>query len=85
MLLLGCPVAYAEQFVLFEVTFTSTKEDADHSRPSKSHYYVRGKKLNVDRPKDGTYSVDYRNGTVHIRTEVVEKPPGGEPTTWTLC
>jgi hypothetical protein len=29
--------------------------------------------------------VDYRNGTVHIRAEVIEKPPGGEKTTWTLC
>jgi NADPH:quinone reductase-like Zn-dependent oxidoreductase len=29
--------------------------------------------------------VDYRNGTVHIRAEVIEKPAGGTPTTWTLC
>jgi quercetin dioxygenase-like cupin family protein len=29
--------------------------------------------------------VDYRNGTVHIRAEVLEKPDGGAPTTWTLC
>jgi hypothetical protein len=84
-LLLACSVSCAEQFVLFDVTFTFTKEDADKSRPSKSHYYVRGKMLNVDRPKDWTRPVDYRNGTVHIRTEVIEKPPGGEPTTWTLC
>ena len=41
--------------------------------------------LNPDRPKDWTTPVDYRNGTVHIRAEVIEKPPGGEPTTWTLC
>jgi len=37
--------------------------------------------LNPDRPKDWTKPVDYRNGTVHIRTAVLEKPPGGEPTT----
>src|ERR1700687_1515377 len=84
-LLLACSVNYAEQFVLFDVTFTFTKEDADKSKPSKSHYYVRGKMLDVDRPKDWMRPVDYRNGTVHIRTEVIEKPPGGEPTTWTLC
>jgi hypothetical protein len=84
-LLLACSVTYGEQFVLFDVTFTFTKEDADTSKPSKSHYYVRGKTLNPDRPKDWTHPVDYRNGTVHIRTEVLEKPPGGEPTTWTLC
>jgi hypothetical protein len=75
----------AEQFVLFDVTFTFTKEDADNSKPSKSHYYVREKMLNPDRPKDWTAPIDYRNGTVHIRTEVLEKPAGGERTTWSLC
>ena len=74
-----------EQFVLFDVTFTYTKEDADNSKPSKSHYYVKGYLINPDRPKDWTHPVDYRNGTVHIRTEVIEKPAGGEPTTWSLC
>ncbi len=75
----------AEQFVLFDVTFTFTKHDADHSRPSKSHYYVKGDRINPKRPRDWTSPVDYRNGTVHIRTEVLEKPEGREPTTWTLC
>ena len=75
----------AEQFVLFDATFTYTKADADNSRPSKSHYYVKGDKLNKDRPRDWTAPVDYRNGTVHIRAEVLEKPPGGAPTTWTIC
>jgi hypothetical protein len=75
----------AEQFVLFDVTFTYTKEDAENSRPSKSHFYVRDKLLNPDRPRDWTAPVDYRNGTVHIRTEVIEKPAGDEPTTWSLC
>ena len=78
-------ISRAEQFVLFDVTYTYTKQDADTSTPSKSHYYVRGDKLNPDRPRDWTSPVDYRNGTVHIRTEVIEKPAGGEPTTWTLC
>ena len=74
-----------DQFVLFDVTFTFTKEDADNSTPSKSHYYVKGDLINPERPKDWTAPVDYRNGTVHIRTEVLEKPEGGEPTTWSLC
>jgi len=74
-----------EQFVLFDVTFTYTKEDADNSKPSKSHYYVKGDLINRDRPKDWTQPVDYRNGTVHIRLDVLEKPEGGAPTTWTLC
>jgi hypothetical protein len=78
-------VGYAEQFLLFDVTFSYTKANADSSTPSKSHYYVRGDVLNPNRPKDWTTPVDYRNGTVHIRAEVIEKPPGGEPTTWTLC
>ena len=75
----------ANQFVLFDVTFTFTKADADNSKPSKSHYYVKGDKLNPARPRDWTTPVDYRNGTVHIRAEVIEKPPGDEPTTWSIC
>ena len=85
LVLATASVANAEQFVLFDVTFTFTKEDADNSKPSKSHFYVKGDKLNPDRPKDWESPVDYRNGTVHIRAEVIEKPEGGEPTTWTLC
>lgn len=77
--------ARAEQFVLFDVTFTYTKQDADNSKPSKSHFYVKDPLLNPDRPNDWTSPVDYRNGTVHVRLEVLEKPPGGAPTTWTLC
>jgi hypothetical protein len=84
-ILLAPSASLADQFVLFDVTFTYTKADADNSRPSKSHYYVRGNALNADRPHDWTAPVDYRNGTVHIRAEVIEKPEGGEPTTWTLC
>ena len=85
LLLLSGISAFAEQFVLFDVTFTYTKADADTSTPSKSHYYVKGAALNPDRPRDWTSPVDYRNGTVHIRTEVIEKPAGGENTEWTLC
>lgn len=81
----GGRTVLAEQFVLFDATFTYTKEDADNSKPSKSHYYIREKDLNPNRPKNWTAPVDYRNGTVHIRTEVIEKPAGGEPTTWSLC
>ncbi len=85
-LLMGSPtLSCADQFVLFDVVFTYTKEDADTSKPSKSHYYVREPALNPERPHDWTAPVDYRNGTVHIRLEVIEKPAGTEPTTWTLC
>ncbi|MCB0669732.1 MAG: hypothetical protein KDC80_28095 [Saprospiraceae bacterium] len=73
------------QFILFDVEFTYTKQDADNSTPSKSHFYVKNERINGDRPKDWTSPVDYRNGTVHIRLEVLEKPEGGFPTTWTLC
>lgn len=73
------------QFVLFDVAFTYTKEDADNSTPSKSHYYVKGDPLNSEIPKDWTSPVDYRNGTVHIRLEVLEKPSGHAPSTWSLC
>ena len=86
MAALGAPaLVRAEQFVLFDVTFSYTKSDADNSKPSKSHYYVKDPVLNVNRPRDWTSPVDYRNGTVHVRLEVLEKPAGGAPTTWTLC
>jgi hypothetical protein len=73
------------QFVLFDVTFSYSKEDAENSKPSKSHFYVKGDALNRERPKDWTAPVDYRNGTAHVRLEVLEKPPGNEPTLWTIC
>ncbi len=57
----------ADQFVLFDVTFDYSKVDADNSKPSKSHYYVKDKMLNENRPKDWTSPIDYRNGTVHVR------------------
>jgi hypothetical protein len=74
-----------KQFVLFDVQFTYTKADADNAKPNKSHYYVTGNMINAKRPKDWTSPVDYRNGSVHVRLEVLEKPPGAEPTTWSLC
>lgn len=73
------------QFILFDVAFNYTKQDADNSHPSKSHFYVKDSLINPARPKDWTSPVDYRNGTVHIRLEVLEKPGGQAPTTWTLC
>lgn len=84
-LLLGAPADPAQQFVLFDAAFTFTKEDADNSKPSKSHFYVRGDRLNPGRPKDWTDPVDFAGGTVHVRLEVIEKPAGGAPTTWSLC
>ncbi|MBT30227.1 MAG: hypothetical protein CMO01_11255 [Thalassobius sp.] len=75
----------SKQFVLFDEEFTYTKNDADNSTPSKSHYYVTNNMLNPNVPKDWTSPVDYRNGTVHIRIEVLEKPEGKAPTKWTLC
>jgi hypothetical protein len=85
VLLLAPQAARAEQFVLFDVTFPFTKMDADNSTPSKSHYYVKGDRINPKRPRDWTSPVDYRNGTVHIRIEVLDRPDSGEPTQWSLC
>jgi hypothetical protein len=85
-LLLACSASSrAEQFTLFDVTFNYTKADADNAKPNPSHYYVKGDRLNPQRPKDWTAPVDFRNGTVHVRLEVIEKPSGGEPTTWSVC
>ncbi|MES2459366.1 MAG: hypothetical protein V4671_02195 [Armatimonadota bacterium] len=75
----------AKQFVLFDVAFAYTKADAENSKPSKSHYYVTGSAINPKRPRDWTSPVDFRNGTVHIRTEVFARPDSGEATQWSLC
>lgn len=76
---------HADQFVLFDTTFTYTKQDADTSRPHESHIYLKGAMLNEARPKDWLSPIDYRNGTVHVRLEVLEKPDGDEPTMWSVC
>lgn len=77
-----CQRAAADQFVLFDETFTFEGKDAV---PTKSHLYVKADKLGKDTPNDWTAPVDYRNGTVHVRLEVLEKPAGDVPTTWSLC
>ncbi len=77
--------SFSQQFLLFDVKFNYTKADADSSKPSKSHFYVKNELINAKRPKDWTNPIDYRNGKVHIRLEVIEKAPGDAPTTWTLC
>jgi hypothetical protein len=83
--LVSASFSQADQFVLFDVTFPFTKSDADNAKPNPSHYYVKGDMLNAERPKDWTAPVDYRNGSVHVRLEVIEKPAGSEPTTWSVC
>lgn len=85
LILFSITLGHAEQFVLFDVTFTFTQEDALNSKPSQSHYYVKSDRLNSERPKDWTTPVDYRNGTVHLRLEVLEKPAGDQPTSWSVC
>ncbi|MEM8733766.1 MAG: hypothetical protein AAGG44_06080 [Planctomycetota bacterium] len=77
--------ASAEQFILFDVQFRYTKSDADNSKPSKSHFYVKEHLLNPKRPTDWTSPVDYRNGSVHLRLEVLDKPKGEAATTWSVC
>lgn len=78
--------ARAEQFVLLDATFDYTWDDANDSKPSKSHYYVNEENfLNEARPKNWQSPVDYRNGVVHIRTEVFQKPAGDQRVGWTLC
>jgi hypothetical protein len=78
--------ARAEQFVLIDATFDYTWEDAMNAKPSLSHFYVNEKNfLNTQRPKNWLSPVDYRNGTLHVRTEVFKKPPGEQQVGWTLC
>lgn len=76
------PAAHAEQFLLFDEVFTFEEKDAV---PTQSHLHVKPAQFGKDTPKDWTKPVDYRNGTVHIRYEVLEKPAGETPTIWSLC
>jgi hypothetical protein len=71
--------ARADQFVLIDEMFTFTLEDAQPN----SHYY--GSVLNAARPVDWTSPINYRDGSVHIRTEVIDKPEGSEVTQWVIC
>src|SRR5690606_1143370 len=61
------------------------KNYADHSSPSKSLLYVKEDLNNPERPINWVRPVNYRDGKVHIRIEVLDKPEGNFPTTWTLC
>lgn len=74
--------AYAEQFVLFDQVFTFEEKDAI---PTQSHITVKPDLFAKDTPKDWTQPVDYRNGSLHIRYEVLEKPAGEVPTMWSIC
>lgn len=74
--------AHAEQLVLCDQVFTFEEKDAV---PTQSHITVKAEMLSKDTPKDWTQPVDYRNGTLHIRYEVLEKPPGDVPTFWSIC
>ncbi|TWT55214.1 hypothetical protein Pla22_28690 [Rubripirellula amarantea] len=75
-------ISHAEQFVLFDRTFTFEQKEAV---ATKSHLFVNAKQLGEETPKDWTSPVDYRNGTVHVRIEVLDKPEGEVPTVWSLC
>jgi hypothetical protein len=74
--------AHAEQFVLFDEVFTFEEKDAI---PTQSHIMVSADKFAKETPKDWTQPIDYRNGSVHVRYEVLEKPAGDVPTFWSVC
>src|SRR5260370_24718334 len=68
--------------------------EAETGSPTTSHVYIRDRMVSADpvylvintkRPTNWTTPVDYRNGTVHVRTEVIDKPAGSEITQWILC
>jgi hypothetical protein len=83
---LSAASARAEQFLLFDVEFTYTWQDAINSSPSQSHYYVNDDNvLNTERPENWLSPVDFRNGTLHVRLEVIDKPAGDQTANWTLC
>ena len=72
----------AEQFVLFDKVFTYEQKDAV---PTKSHLRVELNELSKETPKDWISPVNYAEGTVYIRCEVIDKAKGDEKTHWSLC
>jgi len=72
----------AEQFVLFDKTFTYETKDAI---PTKSHLKIPASQFGKNTPKDWTSPVNYRNGTVYIRFEILEMPNSKVPTKWSVC
>ena len=86
MITLFATESRAEQFVLFDATFTFTWDDAVNSSPSKSHFYVTEKNfLNKMRPANLASPINYGAGTVHIHLEVLDKPAGTQQAGWALC
>ncbi|HEX3694145.1 MAG TPA: hypothetical protein VH374_02055 [Polyangia bacterium] len=76
----------ADQFILMDAMITYTWDDAENAKPDKSHFYVNDKNfMNKNRPINWLSPIDYRNGVLHVRAEVFEKPPGTQTTGWTLC
>jgi hypothetical protein len=76
----------ADQFVVFDATFTYTWDEAMNAMPNKSHYYVNdGNWMNKARPKNWVSPANYRDGKVHIHLEVLEKPAGTQQAGWALC
>ncbi|HEY2900297.1 MAG TPA: hypothetical protein VGL59_06965 [Polyangia bacterium] len=77
--------AHADQFMLFDAMFTYTWDEAE-AAAEKSHFYVTEKNfLNKMRPTNMVTPVNYKDGTVHIRAEVIDKPPGTQMAGWALC
>jgi hypothetical protein len=73
--------ARAEQFILVDETITMTKAEADRTQ---SHYFVRNISMKPGVPANWTAPVNYRNGVVHVRVDVIEKP-SAEVNQWSLC
>lgn len=72
--------------MLLDATFDYTWDDAINAKPNQSHFYINEQNfLNPQRPKNWLSPVDYRNGTLHVRTEVFAKPAGDQQVGWTLC
>ena len=72
----------AEQFLLFDKTFTFEEKDAV---PTKSHLYVEADELNKITPVNWRTPVNYADGKVHILIDVLEMPDGDIPTYWSVC
>jgi hypothetical protein len=71
--------AQAEQFTMFDITFTATAQNTHDA-----HFDVKPPMYMFTQPDNWTSPIDYTKGMVYIELESIEKP-SAEPTQIDIC
>ena len=75
-------LGFTEQLLLFDRVFSFEEKDAI---PTKSHLKLMASELGDKTPINWVSPVNYAEGKVYVRLQVLEKPAGDEKTHWSLC